>query len=52
MNAKIITLILIPLNIILAFYVYKSISNEIEFNTQAKERISENVHLTVRIVTD
>ena len=43
MNAKIITLILIPLNIILAFYVYKSITNEIEFNTQAKERISENV---------
>ena len=43
MNAKKITLILIPINIILAFFVYDSISSEVEFNKQAKERISENV---------
>ena len=43
MNAKKITLILIPINIILAFFVYDSISSEIEFNKQAKERIAENV---------
>jgi len=43
MNAKRITLILIPLNIMLAFFVYKSVSSEIEFNKQAKERIAENV---------
>ena len=43
MNIKRITLILIPLNIILAFYVYNSINSEINFNKQAKERIAENV---------
>ncbi|MDG2086467.1 MAG: hypothetical protein P8J36_04025 [Flavobacteriales bacterium] len=43
MNAKKITLILIPINIILAFYVYNSITSEVEFNKQAKERIVENV---------
>ena len=43
MNAKKITLILIPINIILAFLVYNSIDSEIEFNQQAKERIAENV---------
>ena len=43
MNAKKITLILIPINIILAFFVYNSISSEVEFNEVAKERISENV---------
>ena len=43
MNAKKITLILIPINIILAFYVYNSITSEVEFNKQAKERIAENV---------
>ena len=43
MNIKRITLILIPLNIILAFYVYNSINSEIDFNRQAKERIAENV---------
>ena len=43
MNAKKITLILIPINIILAFFVYDSITNEVEFNKQAKERIAENV---------
>ena len=43
MNAKKITLILIPINIILAFLVYNSIDSEVEFNQQAKERIAENV---------
>ena len=43
MNAKKITLILIPINILLAFFVYNSISSEVEFNEVAKERISENV---------
>ena len=43
MNAKKITLILIPINIILAFFVYDSISSEIKFIKQAKERITENV---------
>ena len=43
MNAKKITLILIPINIILAFFVYNSITSEVEFNKQAKERIAENV---------
>ena len=43
MNAKKIALILIPLNIILAFFVYNSINSEIDFNRQAKERIAENV---------
>ena len=41
MNAKKITLILIPINIILAFLVYNSIDSEVEFNQQAKERIAE-----------
>ena len=43
MNAKKIALILIPLNIILAFFVYNSIDSEVVFNKQAKERIAENV---------
>jgi len=43
MNAKKITLILIPVNIILAFFVYDSIRSEVEFNKIAKERIAENV---------
>ena len=43
MNAKKIKLILIPINIILAFFVYDSIRSEIKFIKQAKERIAENV---------
>ena len=43
MNAKKITLFLIPVNIILAFFVYDSIRSEVEFNKIAKERIAENV---------
>lgn len=43
MKAKQIALILIPLNIILACFVYNSIDSEVEFNKEAKVRISENV---------
>ena len=43
MKAKQIALILIPLNMILAYFVFNSIDSEIEFNKEAKVRISENV---------
>ena len=43
MKAKQIALILIPLNIILIYFVYNSINSEVEFNKVAKVRISENV---------
>ena len=43
MNAKKITLILIPINFILIFFVYNSVNSEIKFNKQAQERIAENV---------
>jgi len=43
MKAKQIALILIPLNIILAYFVYNSINSEIEFQQVAKLRIAENV---------
>jgi hypothetical protein len=43
MKAKQIALILIPLNIILAFFVYNSINSEVEFQKIAKVRIAENV---------
>jgi hypothetical protein len=43
MKAKQIALILIPLNIILIYFVYNSINSEVEFNKIAKVRISENV---------
>lgn len=43
MNAKKITLILIPLNIMLLYLVYNSIDSDVVFTKQAKERISENV---------
>jgi len=43
MKAKQIALILIPLNIILAYFVFNSIDSEVEFNKEAKVRISENV---------
>ena len=43
MKAKHIALILIPLNIILAFFVFNSIDSEVLFNKEAKIRISENV---------
>jgi len=43
MKAKKIALILIPLNIILAYFVFNSIDSEVEFQTVAKVRIAENV---------
>ena len=43
MKAKHIALILIPLNIILAYFVYNSINSEVEFQQVAKVRIAENV---------
>ena len=43
MKAKSIALILIPLNIILAIFIYNIIDSEIEFNKDAKVRIAENV---------
>ncbi|MEC7646389.1 MAG: hypothetical protein VX689_02760 [Bacteroidota bacterium] len=43
MKAKTIALLLIPLNIILFYFVYNSINSEVEFNKAAKIRIAENV---------
>ena len=43
MKAKQIALILIPLNLILAYFVYNSINSEVEFQELAKVRIAENV---------
>jgi len=43
MKAKQIALILIPLNIILAYFVFNSIDSEVAFQKVAKERIAENV---------
>ena len=43
MKARKIALILIPLNIILAYFVFDNINSQIKFNQQAKERIAENV---------
>ncbi len=44
MKAKQIALILIPLNIILAYFVFNSIDSEVEISEkQLKERIAENV---------
>ncbi len=43
MKAKQIALILISLNIILAYFVFNSIDSEVVFNREAKIRISENV---------
>jgi hypothetical protein len=43
LKAKQIALILIPLNIILAYFVYNSINSEVEFQKLAKVRIAENI---------
>jgi len=43
MKAKNIVLLLIPINILLAYFIYNSITSEIEFNKTAKIRIAENV---------
>ena len=43
MNAKKIALILIPLNILLAYFVFNSINSQIKFQESAKIRIDENI---------
>ena len=43
MKAKKIALILIPINIILIYFVYNSINSEMVFNKEATIRISNNV---------
>ena len=43
MKAKQIALILIPINILLAYFVFNSIDSEVEFQEVAKVRIIENV---------
>jgi len=43
MKSKKIALILIPLNLILVYFVYNSIQSEVDFNRDAKEHIAENV---------
>ena len=43
MKAKQIVLLLIPINIILAYFVYNSINSEVEFQKVAKVRIAENI---------
>ena len=43
MKAKNIVFLLIPINILLAYFIYNSITSEIEFNKAAKIRIAENV---------
>ena len=43
MKSKQIALILIPLNILLAYFVFNSINGQVEFNKDAKIRIAENV---------
>ena len=43
MKAKQIALILIPINILLAYFVFNSIDSEVEFQELAKVRIIENV---------
>jgi hypothetical protein len=43
MKSKNIALILIPVNIILFYFVYNSISSEMKFNKDAEIRIAENV---------
>ena len=43
MKAKQIALILIPLNILLAYLVYNSINSEIKFQKAAKIRLAENI---------
>ena len=43
MNIKRIVILLIPINIILAYYVFNSIKSEMDFQKIAKERIDENI---------
>ena len=43
MKVKQIILVLIPINILLVYFVYNSINSEVEFQAAAKVRISENI---------
>ena len=43
MKAKQIALILIPLNVLLAYLVYNSINSEIKFQKAAEIRLDENI---------
>ena len=43
MKAKTIALILIPLNIILFYFIYNSINSEVDFKKDAEIRIAQNV---------
>ena len=43
MTTKQIALLLIPINILLIYFVYNSINSEVEFQKVAKVRISDNI---------
>ena len=43
MKTKHIILILIPINILLAFLIYNSINSEVKFQDEAKIRLSQNI---------
>ena len=43
MKAKKIALLLIPINILLFYFVYNSVNSELKFQKAAKVRISENI---------
>ena len=43
MKTKHIILILIPINILLAFLIYNSINSEVKFQDEAKVRLSQNI---------
>ena len=43
MTAKQIVLLLIPINILLVYFVYNSINSEVEFQKVAQVRIAENI---------
>ena len=43
MTAKQIVLLLIPINILLVYFVYNSINSEVEFQKVAKVKIAENI---------
>ena len=45
MKAKQIVLLLIPINIILAYFVYNSINSEVEFQKVAKVRTQKQCKL-------
>ena len=42
MKTKHIILILIPINILLAYLIYNSINSEVKFQDEAKIRLSQN----------